>query len=231
MIRRNLRKIIPVYAIFPLLLTGLTDAFAYMGAKLIQSFVPFDYIDLTTVLDLKIPFQPVWVIIYILSYAFWAYQYLVVANESPKAACRLAAADAVAKIICFVFFVVLPSTNVRPEVEDSGIIPALMETIYALDTPTNLFPSMHCFIAWLGTRYMLQCQTLRHKTLTRSLCILGSLLVFASTLFTKQHVWVDVVGGIAVAEIGWLVARFTKLPVFIERLNESFMKTKLCKFL
>jgi len=61
--------------------------------------------------------------------------------------------------------------------------------------------------------------------------VVGSLLVFASTLFTKQHVIVDVFSGVAVAEIGFVIAKYTKLPSVLGRLNEKFMNTKLCQFL
>ena len=125
----------------------------------------------------------------------------------------------------------MPTTNVRPEVEGTGFIPFLMRFIYWVDTPTNLFPSIHCFVAWLGTRYMFECKKLRHKGLTCVLCVIGSILVFLSTLHTKQHVLPDVVSGIIVAEIGWFTARFTKLPKVVERINEKFMKTRLCKIL
>lgn len=144
---------------------------------------------------------------------------------------RLAAADFFAKLICFVFFIVLPTTNVRPSVEGGGFIPFVMRFIYWVDTPTNLFPSIHCFVAWLGTRYIYECKSLRHRALISALCTIGTLLVFASTLFTKQHVLPDVISGVAVAEIGWLVARFTKLPRLLERLNEKFMQTRLCAIL
>ena len=232
MFRRTLRKIIPTYAILPLTLTGLMNLLAYQGAKLIQLFTGYaDALDMTTAFDRATPFQPAWVLVYIGTFIFWIYQNTTVARESPKLAYRLAAADFVAKLICLVFFVVLPTTNFRPEVEGSGFIPFVMRFIYWIDTPTNLFPSIHCFVAWLGTRYIYECRSLRHRALTGVLCTIGTLLVFASTLFTKQHVLLDVISGIAVAEIGWLVARFTKLPNVLEDLNEKFMKTRLCKVL
>ena len=232
MFRRTLRRIIPTYAILPLILPGLMNLAAYQGGKLVQLFTGYSTaLDMTTAWDRAIPFQPAWVLVYIGTFLFWFYQYTTVARESPKAACRLAAADFVAKLICLVFFIALPTTNTRPEVEGSGFIPFVMRFIYWIDTPTNLFPSIHCFVAWLGTRYIYECKTLRHRALTSILCTIGSLLVFASTLFTRQHVLLDVVSGVAVAEIGWLVARFTKLPNVLERLNEKFMKTRLCAFL
>lgn len=232
MLRHTLRKIIPTYAVLPLILTGLMNLFAYQGAKFVQLFTGnTNALDMTAAWDHAFPFQPAWVLVYIGTFVFWTYQYTTVARESPAMAYRLSAADFVAKLICFVFFIVLPTTNVRPSVEGSGFIPFVMRFIYWVDTPTNLFPSIHCFVAWLGTRYIYECKSLRHRALTSALCTVGTLLVFASTLFTKQHVLLDVISGVAVAEIGWLIARFTRLPRVLERLNEKFMRTRLCAIL
>jgi len=56
-------------------------------------------------------------------------------------------------------------------------------------------------------------------------------LVFLATMFTKQHVFYDVISGVAVAEIGWLVARYTGLPRLFERLNGRFLRTKLAQMI
>ena len=55
--------------------------------------------------------------------------------------------------------------------------------------------------------------------------------VFFSTLFTKQHVVWDVLAGVAVAELGYCISKYTRLPVLLGRLNERFMATKLGHFL
>lgn len=230
--RRTLRRVIPAYASFPLLLTGLMNLFAYQGAKLVQLiFLSQEMLDMTTALDRRFPFAPVWVLAYVGTFVFWFYQYTTVARESPEKACRLAAADAVAKLICLFFFVFVPTTNVRPTVEGSGFVPWLMRLIYWFDTPTNLFPSIHCFVAWLGTRFMYECRLPKHRALTNVLCTVGSLLVFLSTLFTKQHVLWDVVSGVAVAELGYWLSRLKSLTALVAKLNERFMKTRLAKIL
>lgn len=223
MFRRTLRKLIPTHAVLPLCTTGVMMLCSYFLAKAIQAVIPLAYVDLTLSLDGKIPFQPIWVVAYFGSYIFWMYQYITTAKESPAMACRLAVADGVAKLICLVFFVVFPTTNVRPEITGHGVFDWLMRFLYWVDTPTNLFPSAHCMVAWLGTRFIFECKKPRRKALVNALCILGSILVFLSTLFTKQHVLLDVFAGIAVAEIGWLVARYTKLPQLFSKLNDRFL--------
>lgn len=232
MIRKTLRKIIPDYAIFPLALTGIMNLFAYQGGKLLRLLFCGDRLtDMTTAFDRMLPFSPPWVLVYVGTFVFWFCMYTAIARESREAAYRLAAADAFAKLICLVFFVAIPTTNVRPPAEGDGFFLFAMRVVYVLDSPYNLFPSIHCFVAWLGARYMFECKHLRHRRLTACLCVVGALLVFASTLFTKQHVIYDVIGGVVVAEIGWLVARYTKLPRLIAIINERFMKAKFFRFL
>lgn len=232
MLRRTLGKLIPDYAILPLALTGINNFIAFNGGKLIQLITGIAPHDMTwEAVDSLFPFSPIWILAYIATFAFWIYQYVTVARESREQAYRLAAGDFTAKLICMIFFVLLPTTNVRPDAEGKGFFLFLTRFIYMVDTPRNLFPSIHCFVAWLGTRQLFEAKKLRHKLPVCILCVIGSLLVFASTLHTKQHVFVDVLGGIAVAEIGYLVARFTALPNLFRRLNERFMESKIFRFL
>ena len=98
MLRRNWRRFIPIYAILPLVTTGLMNLFAYQLPKLIQLLLhSARSYDLTSALDVQFPFRPGWIWVYIATFLFWVYQYTTVARESPERACRLAAADFVAK--------------------------------------------------------------------------------------------------------------------------------------
>ena len=232
MLRRNWRRFIPIYAILPLATTGLMNLFAYQLPKLIQLLLhsACSY-DLTSALDVQFPFRPGWIWVYIATFLFWVYQYTTVARESPERACRLAAADFVAKLVCFLCFVITPTFNVRPEVTTGGATGFLMRFIYWIDTPTNLFPSIHCFVAWLGTRFLYDTKNLRRPVFTRIVCTVGSILVFLSTLYTRQHVLLDVVAGIAVAEYGYLIAKYTPLTGTFQKLNARFMKTRLVDIL
>ena len=232
MLRRPLHKIVPPENSLPLAITGLMNLIAFSGPKLLQVLgwsLPMH--DMTAAFDRAFPFSPVWVFVYVAAFPFWIYQYSVVAKESRSLCYRLVAADFAAKVICLLFFVLLPTHNVRPPLETGGFTGWAMRTIWLLDTPTNLFPSIHCFVSWLGTRYIYECRSLRHRGLTCTLCTVGSVLVFLATMFTKQHVFYDVIGGVAVAEIGWLVARYTGLPRLFERLNERFLRTKLAQMI
>ena len=237
MLRRTLQRIIPTYAVLPLFCTGLTFLLCYQGPKLIQAiFGAGNAMDMETQLptiaklDAMFPFTPAWSFVYLFSVVFMFYQHTTAARESPEAAYRLAAADLFGKLICMIFFIAMPTTNERPLVEGDGFIAFFMRFVYRIDTPTNLFPSLHCFIAWLGTRQIFEAKNPRFRVLNCTLCLIGSLLVFISTLYTKQHVIIDIFAGVALAEIAFVIAKHTGLPNIFKKLNEWFMTTKLCRF-
>lgn len=229
--RKILGRIFPTYTVLPLLLTACSMLCSYQAAKVVQMIFGFhNPQDLTLSFDLQTPFAPGWGWVYIASYIFWIYLYVTTARESIEAACKLAVADFAGKMICLAFFLAFPTTNVRPSVEGTGLTALLIRIIYKMDTPTNLFPSIHCFIAWLGMRYVLTAKNLKHKAIHGVISVSGTLLVFASTLFTKQHVILDVFGGIAVAEIGLLIARFSPLADLLKKWNVKFTYSKIGKF-
>ncbi len=231
MLRRTLKWFVPTYALFPLALTGIMNLIAYTGSKWIQSvFHLNNAIDMTTKWDNAIPFTPIWILPYLITFAFWFYLYITVAKEGRQAVYRLVTADFCGKLVCMIIFIAMPTTNVRPEVVGTGFIPFVVRFVYWIDAPNNLFPSLHCFIAWLGTRQIFEAKKIRHGVLNGVLCAVGSLIVFASTLYTKQHVIADVISGVLLAELCYAIAKYTKLPNVLERVNERFMTTKLCRF-
>ena len=114
MLRRLLHKIVPPENSLPLAITGLMNLIAFSGPKLLQVLgwsLPMH--DMTAAFDRAFPFSPVWVFVYVAAFPFWIYQYSVVAKESRSLCYRLVAADFAAKVICLLFFVLLPTHNVR----------------------------------------------------------------------------------------------------------------------
>ena len=71
------------------------------------------------------------------------------------------------------------------------------DDLNALDEPRNLFPSLHCFCGWIIARGLMPLKQV--KPWVKFSAAAFSLLVCASTLFTRQHLFLDVPGGI----LGW----------------------------
>lgn len=199
--------IVPGYAIFPLILALMINNCIYIGVAQLKNHLSFT--SLATPFDTHIPFIAPFVIFYVLAYVQWVLNYILIGRDSKKLCYQFVAADILSKIICLLFFLFLPTTLVRPEVTGTDIFSSLVRLIYSVDAPVNLFPSIHCLESWCCIRaaFQINLKTPKRTRIYRILTIIMSIGVFLSTLFIKQHVIVDIFGGIAVFEIGLFISR------------------------
>lgn len=82
-----------------------------------------------------------------------------------------------------------------------------MKFLYWVDDADNLFPSIHCLVSWfcyIGIRGRKEIP----KWYQNCSCA-TAIIVFLSTLTTKQHVIVDIIGGVVIAELTLFTARKT----------------------
>ena len=169
----------------------------YYCARLLAGSRPH-YV-LETPQDQWIPVLPWSVAVYFGCFLFWGVNYWLCARQSREKSERFFCADAMAKTICFFIFLVLPTTNCRPEITGADLWSELLRLLYRIDAPDNLFPSIHCLVSWLcwvGVRG----RTDLPKAY-RWFSFVAAIAVCLSTLTTRQHVIVDVAGGIVLAEL------------------------------
>lgn len=149
--------------------------------------------------DDRIPLLPWFVIPYVgfipyiaLSIALaWNTAYIVPFLESLSIACLTAS----------VFWYFFPNGVKRPIVDGKDLLHRLLVYIYKNDHDTNGFPSAHVFITLICAYYL----SVAHFTYSIQSWIFAVLIVL-STIFTKQHYVVDIIGGIVV--FGFSVAIF-----------------------
>lgn len=113
---------------------------------------------------------------------------------------RFAAVVAGTIVFSAACFVVLPLTIARPDLGFGSFSDHLLAALYAADRPTNLFPSLHVslsFLCALAVGYA--------WPRLRIWALAWAALIAVSTLLTRQHYLVDVLGGIAVAWVAWRV--------------------------
>lgn len=201
--RKFIQKLIPDYAVLPLITALAVNCIIYFGASLLREHLIFRSLALP--IDEIIPFCAAFVLFYVLAYLQWITNYLLIAREGKHFCYRFVLGDIISKLFCLFFFLLLPSTLTRPEVTGNGLCERLVRLIYTMDAPVNLFPSIHCLESWCCIHAAL-CMTKTPRWYL-PLTILMSLGVFASTLFIKQHVFVDMIGGILVFEAGYWIAR------------------------
>lgn len=205
-LQQFIHKFFPSYAAIPLIIVVAVNMLCYSGSRLIAA--PWA-IDVLSPLDKMIPVINGTVWIYLGCYLFWIFNYIRICKESPEISIRFCVSEVVSKLICGLFFVLLPTFRIRPEVLGTGISADLLRLVYTVDAATNLFPSIHCLVSWFCFRGLLWCPS-STKTF-RIFSLIAAILVFISTVTTAQHVLLDIVGGVLVAEIGILIADKTGL--------------------
>lgn len=220
--KQKLSQLLPAYSRLPLLLVVVWNQSVYYGARILTANRYHYNIELG--IDKTMPFLPWTVSIYFLCYLFWIANYVICARQEKEAAYRFMCADCLAKFACFACFLIIPTTNIRPTVEGQGIWNELMRFLYQADSADNLFPSIHCLVSWfcyIGIRGK------RNIPLWyRCFSCFAAFAVFFSTLATKQHVIVDVIGGVLLAEVCYFITGHTAITKGYTRLMDKLRREK-----
>lgn len=202
-VKKVFYKVLPQYAILPFIIIIGMNVVTYYGSQLITNHL-YHY-DVTFLMPNDFPLVPSFIYIYILAYVQWIVGYIIIARENKKVCYEILSAEFIAKFLCLICFFLFPTKMSRPEVFGTGFSIFLTHTVYRLDPAINLFPSIHCLESWMCFRGS---QTLKK---VKSGYLLGqfifSFFVILSTILVHQHVWIDVIGGIFVVEVGLYLAR------------------------
>lgn len=196
--KRN--RLIPGIMWIPILLSLACNMIAYYGTRLLTA--NWVHHDITGFLDEKIPLIPWTIVIYFGCYLFWIVNYVIGCRQDQEKAFRFMSADFLAKIVCLLCFLVFPTTNIRPVIEGNSLWDELMRLLYRLDAADNLFPSIHCLTSYFCFIAVRNNQKIPPWYQALSLFITISICL--STLTTKQHVLIDVIAGVLLAELSWL---------------------------
>ena len=220
---KNKVKIVPSYMYLPIILALVCNGLAYYGTRLFMS--DRFHFNLSNAIDDKIPLVSWTIVIYIGCYIFWVINYILGCRQKEKLAYRFISADFLAKIVCFFCFILLPTTNVRPEITGTSIWDVAMTYLYRVDAADNLFPSIHCLTSWLCFIAVRKNEKIPKWYRIVSLLIAVSICI--STLTTKQHVLIDVASGIALAEGSYWFVQKTGFYIWYEKFTNYL--TRLIK--
>ncbi|AZR73684.1 hypothetical protein BBF96_09975 [Anoxybacter fermentans] len=162
-------------------------------------------------LDNFVPFTPYWIIPYIIWYAYIPLVGFIIFLNNRKFYLKLILSFNIGVLICFVIYSIFQTTVPRPDVIGTDIFSQLVRIIYKNDLPYNCFPSIHVLTTYLCMKVIKKVEEIK-KNLKIFFIIIGW-LINLSTLFVKQHVFLDLVSGILLATlvfnlVSGLVERF-----------------------
>jgi membrane-associated phospholipid phosphatase len=151
-------------------------------------------------LDRVVPLQPVWALVYGPLYLFLILLPVFVVRQDEHIRGTVFAYLTV-WIVAYVCFLLYPTSASRPDkVIGDGFAVWGLRFLYSSDPPYNCFPSLHVahsFVSALTVRRV-------HRGVGIA-ATLGAALVGVSTLFTKQHYVADVIAGVFLACMAYVV--------------------------
>ncbi len=162
------------------------------------------------VIDTKIPFN-IW---FMIPYCIWYFLIIIVPyilyKKNKDSFIRYIYSYMICTIVANIIFVAYPTTVIRPEVAPTNILTGITHLIFLIDTPIlNCFPSLHCAMSILFMTSILENKNI--NVFTKVIITIICLFIMASTLFVKQHVFIDLVSGDIIATIVYFfVKRFYK---------------------
>lgn len=199
----KLSKIVPKYGYIPFVLVIAVNCFVFYVTRFFTAGAP--HYDVSICLDKWIPFVPEFIGIYILAIGQWVLVLALAAREGKDFYYKATAAEMSSKIFVFLIFLFLPTSMERGQIQGNDIFDLLTRLIYTLDAPNNLFPSIHCLDSWVCLRVV--CKMRTAPKWFKIANAIFSVLVFASVVLVKQHLFLDILGGIFIGELGFLMVR------------------------
>ncbi|NOU63124.1 phosphatase PAP2 family protein [Paenibacillus sp. LMG 31461] len=161
---------------------------------------------LMTDLDRQIPFIKGFVVPYLSWYVFLAVGFLYLAYRDRANYIQTLVEFIIGLLLCYSVYAIYQTTVPRPDIEGGDWLLRTVQWVYRSDEPFNCFPSTHVLTAYLMMRAYLRSKRIAmpHTIIVTSMAI----LIIVSTLFVKQHVLMDIVGAVLVAEgVVYLVER------------------------
>lgn len=164
---------------------------------------------LKTDLDRQIPFIQGFVVPYLSWYVFLAVGFLYLVHRDRTNYVRTLFEFIIGLLLCYSVYAIYQTTVPRPHLVGGDWMLRTVQWVYRNDQPFNCFPSTHVLTAYLMMRAYLRSarMTKVYKILAASMGI----LIIISTQFIKQHVLLDIVGAVLVAEgVVYLVGKVSK---------------------
>lgn len=173
----------------------------------------------TLKIDQSLPFLPWTFVIYVSCYFLIAI--VIILLKTPLEIYSFTRRAFGVLIACGLFFLLYPTVYPRPEysIVENGYLKLILHFIATVDKPGNCFPSLHVAMTAVSVWSMHSVNSFLFK-----IFIFWGAAICLSTLTTKQHYFVDILGGILIAGlVGFLEWKWFKqkarLKLALEKMN------------
>ena len=162
----------------------------------VSDFFNLNYKTVHIALDDKVPYLPVFIIPYILWYLYIPTPMVITCFKDRERFKRQAITVFTGAFLCTAFFYIFPTKiDFRPTPQGDGFLAWLCRIIYSNDTPTNVFPSLHCYQAMAIHFSTFDKDLTRKHPVLFSVSLIFMISTSLSTVFVKQHSVADLISG------------------------------------
>lgn len=175
-------------------------------------------------IDKSVPFLPWTFLVYTSDYFLIGLTILIITDR--KSFNSFGRMMFLALIFCGLFFILFPTTYPRPvyPIQNSWWVQTAMDLVYVADSPNNCFPSMHVALTSISA------WSLRKRSpWLVVIFFLWTFAVIVSTMTTKQHYFVDIIGGLTVV-LTVVVIEEKLVPHLLSRFSKFTKNLEISKF-
>lgn len=183
-----------------------------------------------SLVDDKIPFCEYFIIPYVIWYFFLigTILYFTFSCSSNKEYYQFLGTLGVGMTVFLIVSYVYPNgQNLRPELTGDSIFIHAVQFLYKIDTPTNIFPSMHVFNATASCIALLQNKRFRKSKICSAGVVVLTISIILSTMFLKQHSVADVMTALILNIVCYQVF-YKIIPQSQEKLTEILTRKEIC---
>jgi membrane-associated phospholipid phosphatase len=154
---------------------------------------------LVTDLDRGLPLLKVFILPYISWYGFIFITLAYLCLKDRRGYFKTLISINLSLLVCYTIYFFYQTTVPRPIINETDWLTELVALIYQADEPFNCFPSIHCLTSYLMMKAInnSSAKNLYNQSIIYPLAI----LIILSTLFVKQHVFLDVIIAILLGDI------------------------------
>lgn len=198
----------------PILLAIIVYLLSYQIPKIV---VPYDKLHfLLLPIDDQIQLFSPAILIYFFAFFQWINAIIILLKQETSITYKYTSSIIIGSLIAFAIFMLYPTAIIRPEVTGTSFFDKWIKLTFQIDNIICAMPSFHCFVSTMVI-FIIKDSTSNKSYLYLNIFI--SILVYISTLLTKQHYFIDVPTGILLAFISVFITNKYNLSKLFNKLN------------
>ena len=169
-------------------------------------------------IDQYIPFNEYFVIPYLFWFIYIALGFIYFIFIDQKGFKRTCFYLFVGMFTCLIIYMIWPNQqNLRVNLNNTNIFQTLVSFIYTIDSPTNVCPSIHVYNSIMMMISLFKSECMKNHKLLSVINIIIAVLICLSTMFIKQHAFVDVVLAIVLCIVIYNIGKNQQITQYLEK--------------